>query len=265
VALLGLADDLGVKLNNGRPGAADGPKAFRQALYKYGVAQPSGIQWPRVFDAGDVVPCEGSDAAALKETHDRVTLAVQSILDLGMLPVGIGGGHDLTFPFVRALAHGIKALEGVYFDAHLDVRDTPGSGMPFRSLIEQCGVSKLTLHGINHFVNSREHVEWFLSHGGSLSTQDQALADFKVRGPAFVSIDLDVLDSSMAPGVSAINPVGWTVRQLAEYAFLAGENPHVRCLDIMELNPNFDIDGRTARAAAHLFLSFLHGFSRRTE
>ena len=69
-----------------------------------------------------------------------------------LFPIAIGGGHDLTFPFVRAViefwrTRGIDIGSGVYFDAHLDVRDTPGSGMPFRRLIEDCGVNALVNFG----------------------------------------------------------------------------------------------------------------------
>src|SRR5438067_3676771 len=139
VALLGLPDDEGVRLNSGRAGARDGPRALREALAGYGVAAPEGFQWPRIFDAGDVIP--GKD---IHETHDRVTQATAALLEHGLFPIAIGGGHDLTFPFVRAvIAHAHKhrqeALAGVYFDAHLDVRFSVGSGMPFRSLVEQCG------------------------------------------------------------------------------------------------------------------------------
>ena len=42
-----------------------------------------------------------------------------------------------------------------------------------------------------------------------------------------------------------------------------GADPRVRCFDLMELNPAQDPDGRTARVAAHLFLSFLQGFALR--
>ena len=56
VALLGLPDDTGVRLNNGRTGAAGGPKAFRAALARYGVADSAGGYLPLVFDAGDVMP-----------------------------------------------------------------------------------------------------------------------------------------------------------------------------------------------------------------
>jgi arginase family enzyme len=46
-------------------------------------------------------------------------------------------------------------------------------------------------------------------------------------------------------------------------ALLAGQDPGVRCFDIMELCPAHDEGGRTARLAAHVFLSFLRGFAGR--
>ena len=149
-------------MNHGRLGATGGPLAFRAALARYGAAEPAGIAWPGVFDAGDVVP-----GATLEETHERVKAAAGALLEAGLLPVMIGGGHDLTYPFVRALAaRTAEPLDGVYFDAHLDVRAETGSGMPFRRLVEDCGVRSLTVHGLDPFANSAEHVEWFAGHGG---------------------------------------------------------------------------------------------------
>lgn len=265
IAILGLADDLGVRLNSGRPGAKEGPTAFRGALARYGVAEPYGWDWPAVFDAGDIVPAEGADEAALHETHRRVTEATRAILDLGLFPVGIGGGHDLTFPFVRAVAERLKPakLAGVYFDAHLDVRETVGSGMPFRRLVDDCGVGPLDVHGVDEYANSREHREWFTKRGGRVNPAAKALAP---NGDLFVSVDLDVLDASHAPGVSAINPAGWSVPELEgrlrSLGTLAKERVH--CLDIMELDPAHDVDGRTARVAARLFLRVLaSGFGAR--
>lgn len=286
IALLGLPDDTGVRLNHGRPGAARGPAAFRAALARFGASEPAiAGELPRVFDAGDVRP-----GRSLDETHARVTAATAALLDAGLFPIAIGGGHDLTFPFVRAVATKFPKLAGLYFDAHLDVRETPGSGMPFRRLIEDCGVSPLHLVGFRPLVNSREHLAWFLAHGGHLysvgarppvvgasllATQSRVaqsravaskLAPTKRLPPAknlFVSFDLDVLDAAHAPGVSTLNPAGLTVREAEAWVHSCGADPRVRCFDLMELNPVFDRDGRTARVAAHLFLTFLHGFSQR--
>lgn len=287
IAMLGLPDDTGVRLNHGRPGAAAGPRAFRAALARYGVAQPEGWDWPHVFDAGDVEPAHGHSEASLLETHRRVTEAARTLLDAGHIPIAIGGGHDLTFPFVRAVKEYLRdkgdaaPLAGLYFDAHLDVRDTVGSGMPFRRLVEACGVGPLLCAGFDPMANSREHVQWFVEHGGEIADHDWAewlsveddaspllepLADAK---HLFCSFDLDVIDAAHAPGVSAMNPAGISVRQAAKAVMLAASDPRTRCMDFMELSPPHDEPaghaeagtGRTARVAVHLFLHALLGLA----
>ncbi len=213
VGLLGFPDDTGVSLNNGRTGAKDGPRAFREALAKFGVSEPPGKQWPRVFDAGDIGP-----------------------------------------------------MAGVYADAHLDVRESVGSGMPFRKLIEECRVERLMVFGLLPFVNSAEHVAWFESHGGKIASRSPGepdLASFIGAFPAFASFDLDVLDAAYAPGVSALNPAGWTSKEAEAWVHAAGACRSVRCFDIMELNPAHDVNGQTARVAAMLFLTFLRGYAER--
>lgn len=254
VALLGLPDDTGVRLNHGRPGARKGPAAFRAALARYGAAQPG---LPAVFDAGDV-----KRGRTLAETHRRVSTATAALLDAGLLPVAIGGGHDLTFPFVRSVAAKYPQLVGIYFDAHLDVRETPGSGMAFRRLIEDCGVDALHLHGFRPLVNSPEHLAWFRTHGGRTHADTAKVALPRAKH-LFASFDLDVLDAAHAPGVSALNPSGWTVSEAEAWVGACGSDPRVRCFDLMELNPVHDPDGRTARIAAHLFLTFLQGVAQR--
>lgn len=271
VALLGMPDDTGVGLNHGRIGAREGPNALRAALARYGTAMPmaevvgprgaaaTGASLPHVFDAGNIIPSDD-----IHETHARVTAAVDAILDLGLLPVGIGGGHDLTFPFVRAVARRLSPLSGVYLDAHLDVRAEVGSGMPFRRLIEECGVSGLTCIGADALANSREHYEWFTAHGGRLESADRENAVLAgSTGDLFVSLDLDVFDAAHAPGVSAMNPCGLTPAQVARWAHAAGRSARVRCFDIMELCPAHDEGGRTARLAARMLLEFLRGVAER--
>jgi formiminoglutamase len=262
VALIGLPDDLGVRMNHGRPGAAEGPRAFRAALAGYGVHDPMGLRYPAVFDAGDVQPAPGATEAALLETHERVFLAASALHNLGLFPVAVGGGHDLTFPFVRAAAErfGPSRFGGVYFDAHLDVRESVGSGMAFRRLMDDCGVRPLLICGINPLANSAQHAAYFKARGGKVSGAKFSLAPLKACSSIFCSFDLDVLDAAFAPGVSAMNPSGMSPREAqAALATLAADR-RLRCLDFMELSPPHDAQGRTARLSAHLFLAFLAGF-----
>lgn len=257
LGLIGLADDEGVRLNGGRVGAREGPKAFRAALAHYGSAGSVGLTGaPAIVDCGDVVPAE-----TLAATHNRVTEATAAIVEQGLLPVGIGGGHDLTFPLVRGVAQSIGPLTGLYFDAHLDVRTEDGSGMPFRRLVEVGCAESLVCLGFNPLVNTEDHLDWYTSHGGRV--ESFVASDWPGAERRFVSMDLDAVDGSFAPGVSAVNPCGLSSAEISAHALTAGTDRSVCCFDIMELCPRHDENGRTARLAAHLFLQFVRGCANR--
>jgi arginase family enzyme len=322
IALIGAPDDLGVGLNNGRPGAADGPGAVRAALARFGVPfdalmRTDMLDRIELCDAGDVTPVavepnasRATTEAALFETHDRVRAATRGLHDHAFITIGLGGGHDLTLPMVQGAfdarlgpdaTHDVPTsaagyvdaarFGGVNIDAHLDVREAVGSGMPFRQLIERGALApeRFTVLGAGRFASTPEHVRWLERDcGGTLGGArvvtideargvavgnlfpmrvEEALRRAHVLGdhhlPGFVTFDLDAIDASAAPGVSAINPSGLTTAEAAKAAELAGLSPGIVHFDVMELNPRFDLDGRTARLAANLILHFIAGCVQR--
>lgn len=292
VCIIGLPDDTGVSLNHGRPGARSGPSAFRTALARiggpYDLQRRATLDVP-LFDAGDVAceqPGHGETAdpvAALHETHDRITAVLAEIHERGFIPFCIGGGHDLTYPSVRGLSRYLGGpVGGINIDAHLDVREEPGSGMPYRFLIESgcLDPNRFVEFGISRFASAKRHVDWIESRGGRIITSDELLDigakqdtflhesctlafGAALRDPGFISLDLDAIDGASAPGVSAPNPIGLPPAYAAMIAERAGRTVGVRHFDLMELNPDFDTDGRTARLSAMLFIHFLAGVSER--
>lgn len=278
-ALLGLPDDLGVQLNGGRPGARGGPAAFRAVLSRFGVAWDGltdRAPETAIYDAGDVMPANGSDAAALMETHQRIEDATRWLHERGLVTLCIGGGHDTSLPAVRGASIAAGApLGGINVDAHLDVRARVGSGMPFRALIEggHLEARHFVELGLGRFSNDPADLAWIQQRGARLLFADAILsggldpaAALDVAcgaGRAFTSIDLDALDQSAAPGVSAPNPLGLGVHDVARLSEAAGERPEVIHFDLMEYNPEYDIDGRTGRTAVLLLSYFLAGLGRR--
>ncbi len=79
----------------------------------------------------------------------------------------------------------------------------------------------------------------------------------------FVSIDVDSVAQCFAPGVSAPDARGFSAKQIREIAFLAGSSRTVKLLDIVEINPLYDVDNRTARLGASIIISFLNGYKTR--
>ncbi len=283
LAVMGLPDDTGVALNHGRVGAAAGPGAFRAALARYGGSydlERGAETTVPVVDAGDVLPVHGEGEEALLETHERVREAAAALYAAGLTPVFIGGGHDLTLPTVRAFAEASGGpVGGINVDAHLDVRERVGSGMAFRRLLDEGRIDarRFVTFGAARFVHEAEHVRWLEGLGATLVGMERALAGeeeiaraFELatgRGDeaprCFVTLDLDAIDVTHAPGVSATNPAGLDVRTVTAIAERAGRSPAVGHFDLMELSPPHDTDGRTARLAALLFLHFVAGFAER--
>ena len=282
-ALLGVPYDDGVALNKGRIGAAAGPAAIRTAIERFGTTYDSAhdidFDRLRLADAGDVDVVPGDIAA----THERLTAAASAVLKVGGVPLVVGGGNDASFASVRAL-HQLGGHVGVVnIDAHFDVREVIEnrlhSGTPYRRVLEELGVPgrHLVEMAFHPQVNSRAHTEWLKAQGARL----HSLAEVQTEGAGlllaaelahlandgcdhlFVSIDVDVFAAPHAPGVSAPGTVGLTPEQGMALAHRAGRNPHVRLFELMELNPTYDQDQRTARLCVMLLCAFLSGLAAR--
>ena len=79
----------------------------------------------------------------------------------------------------------------------------------------------------------------------------------------YVSFDMDAVSSAFAPGVSAPATIGFTSDEIIEMAYWAGAEG-TRMIDIVEVNPHFDIDDRTSRLAALMIASFISGLAERS-
>jgi formimidoylglutamase len=286
VGLLGAPSDAGVVQGGGRGGAALGPNAIREQLKRYGTAynfeRRSDLATLAMADFGDLIP----DEKSVEETHRRLTGAVAAIVRLGAIPIVLGGGHDLTFGGVRGLADVVPGLiGGLAIDAHFDVRETVDgiitSGTPFRNILEKIqnipGHSFIEIGG-SGLVNARSHFEFLLATKAKVFS----LAETRRKGMGpivektlqiaghrteklFCSIDLDAVAQAFAPGVSAPSPEGLTPEEVSLASYLIGLHPKTAYFDVMELNPTFDQDGRTARLAAGVILHFLAGVALRKE
>ncbi|GMA19691.1 formimidoylglutamase [Arsenicicoccus piscis] len=266
VALVGFASDEGVRRNHGRPGAAQGPDALRGALASMAVHPGA----PRVVDAGTVVVA-GED---LEAAQDALGEQVGRLLDAHDLVVVLGGGHESAWGSYlgRTAAQRLRGRRvGVLnLDAHFDLRRAgrPTSGTPFRQMADADAAAgrpfAYTVLGIAEpsntevlFVDARElGVRWLTDEqctprrlAAVLSEVDALLARVDV---VHLSIDLDVLPAAVAPGVSAPAGLGVPLETVHEVCRHVAASGQLVLVDVVELLPRFDVDGRTARTAARL-------------
>lgn len=272
--LLGFACDAGVSRNQGRVGAAEGPLAIRQALRNMPVHECT-----ELADGGDV-RCAGD---ALEQAQQALAKAVAEHLDAGRFPLVLGGGHEVAWGSFTGLATHLAQTEGaprvgvINFDAHFDLRrDTrPTSGTPFLQIAQDCAARgwpfRYACLGVSRFANS-EALFARARELGVLVQIDESLdaAHFMPSLQAFVAdvddiyltVCLDVLPAAVAPGVSAPAARGVGLNVIEPLVDTVCDSGKVRLADVAEMNPRFDIDGRTAAVAARLAARIANGVAR---
>ena len=266
--ILGFASDEGVRRNKGRTGAAQAPAAIRAAL------GPLAFHLDRaVSDAGDIVVADG----ALEAGQARAGQAIAAMLDAGSLTVVLGGGHETAYASYLGVA-GSEAVRGgrrlgvLNLDAHFDLRDEPlpSSGTPFLQMAEAEAAAgrefRYAVVGISEPNNTRAlfttaeqlGVQYLLDEDCTAEQVEAFVAEFLDSVDVlYLTIDLDVLPASVAPGVSAPAAYGVPLPVISAVCRQVADSGKLLHLDVAELNPEFDIDGRTAKVAARLVNTLL--------
>jgi formiminoglutamase len=279
VALLGFASHAGVLRNQGRAGAADGPRALRRALSNLAYHP---IADTPLYDGGDV-HCEGD---ALEAAQAALGVRVARLIDDGHLPIVLGGGHEVAWGSFQGLARvlepaGRLARFGIVnFDAHFDLRHPAvgargTSGTPFFQIHEWLTARGLAFRylclGVSRAANTPALFEAARERGvafvpdealtwprfeSACATIDRFLAGVDVLQ---VSVCLDVFPGAVAPGVSAPAARGIDVAlglALLDRALaVAGHGTpasRVALVEVAEFAPPLDRDGLTARLAARI-------------
>jgi formiminoglutamase len=266
--LLGFCSDEGVRRNKGRTGAAAAPAAIRAAL------GPLAFHLDRpVADAGDVVV----SGSGLEAGQERAGQAVTAMLDGGHLTVVLGGGHETAYASYLGVAGSAAVQEGrrlgvLNLDAHFDLRDEPepSSGTPFLQMARAEAAAgrdfRYAVVGISEPNNTRAlfdtaqklGVRYLLDEDCGAERVRDFVAGFLAEVDAlYLTIDLDVLPAAVAPGVSAPAAYGVPLAVISAVCRQVARSGKLLHLDVAELNPGFDIDGRTAKVAARLVETLL--------
>ena len=283
VAVVGVPMDLGAN----RRGVDMGPSALRYARL---LEQLEDLGYT-VEDLGDVPVSlarasrrRGRGLAYLEEIGAAALVLKERLAALpeGVFPIVLGGDHSLSMGSVAGAARG-RRVGVVWVDAHADFNTPETSpsgnvhGMPlavlsglghprltevFRAvdpkdvvlvgvrsldpgekrLLKEAGVRVYTMHEVDRLGVARI-AEEVLKHLQGL--------------PLHVSLDADVLDPTLAPGVGTPVPGGLTYREAHLLMEILAESGRVQSLDLVEVNPILDERNRTAEMLVGLALSLL--------
>ena len=263
--------------------ASEYPEAFRKmwkGFAAYNLDERIDLTTVSVRDAGDVA----MHTTNIKESHRRIEESVEGLAD-SKLTCMIGGDHSTTACAVRGVK---KAFSGerigiLQLDTHLDVRDPkelgPANGTPIRQLIDGETVrgEDVVNIGLHGYFNTKELVEYADQNGirmvtmrearkaGLTETIRTAVQSLEHVDRIYATIDMDVLDISVAPGVPASTPGGMKSEELFEALLEIGKTEKVRHIDFVCLDPQKDDHvAATVKTGVYAWLQFMTGVAMRS-
>ncbi|MES2126182.1 MAG: arginase family protein [Pseudomonadota bacterium] len=197
----------------------------------------------------------GDLALETDDEFERIRRVSAAAFRAGKRPMFIGGDHSVTYPLVAGMHDALGPVTLLHFDAHPDLYDNlldnPLShASPFARIMEQGLARGLWQYGIRTLhLHQREQVARFGVHCNEMRDHRRWPMP-AIDGPVYITIDLDALDPAFAPGVAHYEPGGMSVRDILD--IVHGLQVPVVGADIVELNPERDIQGMTAIAGGKL-------------
>ena len=158
------------------------------------------------------------------------------------------------------MAASYPSLSILHFDAHGDLYDSLGGNRhshasPFARIMEEGLAQALTQVGIRTL---NDHQQTQVSKFGVKVIDMRNWSpdiDLNLSGPVYLSFDMDVLDPAFAPGVSHHEPGGFTTREVLR--MIQKLDLNIVGLDLVEYNPDRDLNGVTAMTAAKIIKELL--------
>jgi len=273
VAVLGIPFDAGTSY---RPGARFGPQAIRQASRHlrtnfHPAYDTEPFRTLQVADAGDVA-CNPFN---IEEAIAQIEAAADEVFERAPALVSLGGDHTIAVPLLRSVNKVAGQVALVHFDAHLDTWDTyfgaPYThGTPFRRAAEE-GLfdDDASMHvGIRGPLYSADDLArdaelgFKVVHCDELETHGVEHVIERIRErigdrPLYLSIDIDVLDPSHAPGTGTPEIAGLTSRELL-HIIRGLQGANLLAADIVEVSPAYDHAEITSLAAATIAFEMIN-------
>ncbi len=259
MAIIGIKEERG---NLGNVGAAQGPDEVRKKLYN--LKRGNGTY--RIVDLGNLNI--GHD---LNETYVRVSEVCRMLLENNVLPILLGGTHDLDYGQYSGYETLEKLVSFLNVDAFLDLEDQE------KSPENRKHIHKIMLHEPNYLfsythlayqsylidplsVSVLEKLYFEAFRIGQMRTNLQEIEPV-VRNADLLSFDITAIRSSDAPGNANAQPFGLTGEEACQICWYAGLNEKLSSVGFYEYNPRWDDEhNKTASIIATMIWYFIEGY-----
>jgi agmatinase len=200
-----------------------------------------------------------------KASLNLIRKALRKILSEGKTPVSLGGDHLITLPIVEEIFQIYPHLYLIQIDAHTDLREdylgeTLSHSTVMRKVVDRLGDGRLFQVGIRSGTGEEFKLAKKMK---SLVSADRGPLRSMVMGlrnqPVYITLDLDVIDPGLLPGVGTPEPGGFTFQGFI--SLLKELQPlHVIGFDIVELTPDYDPTQISAVTAAVILREMILSF-----
>lgn len=293
--ILGIAEDIGVRANYGRPGAST---AFKPALESF-LSQQSNdfLKTESIFVLGEINTDDLNESASaldmkdkaqmkhlrelVSKVDDRVSQVIQFIISLQKIPLVIGGGHNNAFGNIKGASQALnKKVNVINCDPHLDFRPLEGrhSGNGFSYAYEEGYLAKYSVFGMHEqynnqtalnlfktkpidlFYNTYESI--FVREEHDFNTALKQCIGFVKNDACGVELDLDAITNvpTSAKTSSGISPL-----QARQFIYHCATELNPLYLHIAEGAPvlsHIKADNKTGKLIAYLLSDFIKGVEK---
>ena len=245
------------------------PLDFNSSFLRGSAQAPARIKESLFSESSNLCTEKGYDLATIPGWHFLSDLAIPDeenafsqiesnitgLLRKNLRVITLGGDHSISIPVVRAYAGKYRKLNILHFDAHPDLYNELGGNSnshacPFARIMEENLAQRLVQVGIRTLT---EHQYKQAQRFGVEIIQMEDIGsarNISFDGPVYISLDMDCLDPAFAPGVSHHEPGGMSTRDVLE--LIKNIKGEIVGADIVEYNPERDINGVTGMVAAKL-------------
>lgn len=247
-----------------RKGSRLAPQEMRAASYNfetYSSLFDIDLSDVDIHDAGNLEVAEHID-----ETLSMISVHADKYVKDGKIAAMLGGEHSLTLPFVRACKKKYPELGFVVLDAHLDLREEYEGERNSHACISRRILEEVTQKYVSIGIRSgaREEYDYVRENRIKVfSAEDvfsmgiekimQEIRDY-IKGPVYLSIDMDAIDPAYAPALGTPEPYGITPRDVR--AVISCLAPRIVGFDVVEIAPAYD-SGGTALLGARIVRDFI--------